>query len=118
MVIMHAMLIAAALAVPSLALAEAPPAPSEIRLSQAEIDQVLADAARKREARPQQHVDEEPQGRQVHGEVGFEVGSGGYRSVYGTTALELPDGGFAVLSFQTGRSRRDVDYYIPDDQQR
>ena len=111
------MLIAAASAVPSLALAEAPPAPSEIRLSQAEIDQVLADAARKREARPQQVI-EDPQGRQVHGEVGFEVGSGGYRSVYGTTALELPDGGFAVLSFQTGRSRRDVDYYIPDDRQR
>ena len=103
---------AALIAVPSLASATPPAAPSEIRLTQAEIDQVLADAARKREARPQAVVDE-LQGRKVHGEVGFEIGSGGYRSVYGTSALELPDGGFAILSFQTGRSRRDVDYLIP-----
>ena len=115
--ILPTMLVAAVIAAPSLGLAEAPAARSEIRLSQAEIDQVLADAARKREARPQE-VDAEPQRRQVHGEVGFEVGSGGYRSVYGTTALELPDGGFAILSFQTGRSRRDVDYFIPDDHHR
>ena len=103
---------AALIVVPSLAPAATPAAPSEIRLTQAEIDQVLADAARKREAGPQQVVDE-PQQRKIHGEVGFEVGSGGYRSVYGTTALELPDGGFAILSFQTGRSRRDVDYLDP-----
>ena len=116
-VILRTMLVAAMIAVPSPASAEAPAPSSEIRLSQAEIDQVLADAAQKREARPQP-VDGEARGRQVHGEVGFEVGSGGYRSVYGTTALELPDGGFAILSFQTGRSRRDIDYFIPDDRQR
>lgn len=104
--------VAALIVAPSLASAAAPAAPSEIRLTQAEIDQVLADAARKREAGPQRAVIDQPQGRKVHGEVGFEVGSGGYRSVYGTTALELPDGGFAILSFQTGRSRRDVDYLI------
>ena len=104
---------AALIVVPSLAPAATPAAASsEIRLTQAEIDQVLADAARKREAEPQQVVDE-PQQRKIHGEVGFEVGSGGYRSVFGTTALELPDGGFAILSFQTGRSRRDVDYLVP-----
>ena len=105
-------LFAALIVVPSLAPAATPAAPSEIRLTKAEIDQVLSDAARKREAGPQRVV-EEPQERKVHGEVGFEVGSGGYRSIYGTTVLELPDGGFAILSFQTGRSRRDVDYLDP-----
>ena len=99
---------------PSLTIAAAPAAPSEIRLTQAEIDRVLADAAHKREARPQP-VDAGPAERKLHGEVGFEIGSDGYRSVYGTSVLELPDDGFAILSFQSVRGRGQPGYYIPRD---
>ena len=105
-------LVLGSMTMPSCAIAAEPAAPSEIRLSQAEIDRVLADAARKRQARPQP-VAAAPPERKVHGEVGFEIGSDGYRSVYGTSALELPDGGFAILSFQTARGRGDQGYHIP-----
>ena len=114
---LRTILLLGSLAMPSLAFAAAPAAPaasSEIRLSQAEIDRVLADAAQKREARSRP-VDAAPPERKVHGEVGFEIGSDGYRSVYGTSALELPDGGFAILSFQTARRRGEQDYYLPRD---
>ena len=114
MVTFRTILLLASLAMPSLAIAATPAAPSEIRLTQAEIDRVLADAARKREARPQP-VDAAPAKRKVQGEVGFEIGSDGYRSVYGTTVLELPDDGFAILSFQTARGRGAPDYYMPRD---
>ena len=112
MVTFRTILLLGTLAMPSPASAAAPAAPSAIRLTQAVIDRVLADAALKREARPQP-VDAAPPERKVHGEVGFEIGSDGYRSVYGTSALELPDGGFAILSFQTARGRGDQGYYIP-----
>ena len=114
---LRTILLLGSLAMPSLAFAAAPAASSEIRLSQAEIDRVLADAAAKREARPRPlPIAGEPvEQRKVHGEVGFEIGSDGYRSVYGTSALELPDGGFAIVSFQTARRRGEQDYYLPRD---
>lgn len=76
----------------------ASPAPSEFRLSQEEIDKVLEEAARKRE-HPQPTV-EEPK-RQIHGEVGFSVGTGGYRSAYGTAIVPLDNDGFAIFSLDT-----------------
>ena len=112
MVMVRTILLLGLMAMPSSAIAAEPAAPSEIRLTQTEIDRILADAAHKREARPRP-VDAAPPERKVHGEVGLEVGSDGYRSVYGTSALELPDGGFAILSFQTARGRGDQGYYIP-----
>ena len=105
-------LLLGSIAMPSLALAAAPDAPAEIRLSQAEIDRVLADAARKRETGPQA-VLAEPEPRKMHGEVGVEVGSDGYRSIYGTSAVELPGDGLAVISFQTSRGRDTRGYYLP-----
>ncbi len=107
MLMLRAFLLLGSIALPSLATA----APSEIRLSQAEIDQVLAEAAEKREARSQT-IEAEPDKRRVHGEVGVEVGSDGYRSIYGTSALELSGGGVAIVSFQTSRGRDDRGYYI------
>jgi len=110
----RAILLLGSIAMPSLATAAGPAEPTEIRLSQAEIDRVLADAAEQREARAQP-IEAEPPTRMVHGEVGFAIGSDGYRSVYGTSALELPDGGFAVVSFQTARGRGERGYYFPRD---
>ena len=112
MVMVRTILLLGLMAMPSSAIAAEPVAPSEIRLTPAEIERVLADASYKRHARPQP-VDAAPPERKVHGEVGLEVGSDGYRSVYGTSALELPDGGFAILSFQTARGRGDQGFYIP-----
>ncbi len=96
---------AAALLSPSMAFAapESPaPLPSEIRLSDAEKEKVLEEAAAIRHERTAvQSVDETfagEAGRQVHGEVGFEVGTGGYRSAYGTAIVPLEDDGVAIIS--------------------
>ncbi len=42
--------------------------------------------------------------RRVHGEMGVEVGTGGYRSVYGTAVVPLGDNATAAFSFQDSRS--------------
>lgn len=93
-------LLAFAILAPSATFAAPEPTqpPSEIRLSQEEIDKVLEEAARKRE-HPQQTADDPK--RQIHGEVGFSVGTGGYRSVYGTAIVPLDNDGFAIFSLDT-----------------
>ena len=95
---------AAALFSPSMAFAapESPaPLPSEIRLSDSEKEKVLEEAAATRhERRAVQSVDDtaDEAGRQIHGEVGFEVGTGGYRSAYGTAIVPLEGDGVAIIS--------------------
>ena len=37
----------------------------------------------------------------IHGEVGFTVGTGGYRSAYGTAIVPLKDDGVAIISLGT-----------------
>ena len=89
----------------------APATPTEHRLSPAEVERILEEAARKREGRsvvdPAQVVADESEeakpGLPVHGEVGVSIGTGGYRSVYGTAFMPLPDDGFAILSFESSR---------------
>jgi len=92
----------------------APPMPSEHRLSEAEIEQVLDAAARKREGHgPSGDVaapDEDRLPPAIHGEVGFAVGTGGYRSAFGTAIVPLPGDGMAVLSFGTDRYKFDHDF--------
>jgi len=94
----------------------APAAPAEHRLSEAEIEKILNEAARKREA-PAPIVDvtapdEEQAGMPIHGEVGFAIGTGGYRSAFGTAVVPLANDGFAAFSFETNRFRpRDFRYY-------
>ena len=97
-----------ALAAPVSAAAPTLAAPAEYRLSEAEIEKVLAEAARKREA---QALTATRTGPEIHGEVGFSIGTGGYRSIHGTAVVELPDDGFASFSFESsdfGRSGRHV----------
>jgi hypothetical protein len=37
-------------------------------------------------------------GRPIHGEVGFEIGTGGYRSAFGTAIVPLAGDGVAIIS--------------------
>ena len=106
-----ALLIAAAsLAWPAMAGAQDPvPASStsdERRLTPQQVEAILAEAAAKREAaagRPTlESPDEEadaPATPQVHGEVGFGIGTGGYREAYGTAIYPLGKEGVAAISF-------------------
>ena len=79
------------------------------RLSDEQVEQVLAEAAAKREAA--ERAAEKPK-IAIHGEVGVEVGTGGSRAAYGTAFVPLGAENGAVLSFSTAtepdaRRRRD-----------
>ena len=97
------LIITAALLTPSLAQAQAsqPATASERRLSPQQIEEVLSEAAKKREATAIQDGPQpigpsaEPQ---VHGEVGFAIGTGGYREVFGSAIYPVGDGGAAAIS--------------------
>jgi hypothetical protein len=43
------------------------------------------------------------QDRRIHGEIGFTLGTGGTRSVFGTTMVPLGNDASAAFSFSTGR---------------
>ena len=86
--------------------AAAAPAPAQ-RLSDAEVARVLDEAARKREAAEAAAPERK---RIVEGEVGVEVGSGGYRSVYGSAFVPIGEEGGAMLTFS---NQSGGDYYGP-----
>ena len=102
------------LAAPALA-DPAPAMPSEHRLSDAEIQQVLDGAASRREsASPFGETATPEEGKlppPIHGEMGFAIGTGGYRSAFGTAVVPLPGDGVAVLSFGTDRFKSDFDRF-------
>jgi hypothetical protein len=97
-------LLAWSLILPGTALAAAdpvqptPPAPAEHRLSADQVEKILDDAARKRELA---EMSTEGTGPAIHGEIGFSVGTGGYRSAFGTAVVPLPGDGVAILSLGT-----------------
>jgi hypothetical protein len=106
----------AALLSPALAQAQAvPTSPTdERRLTPEQVEAVLAEAAKKAPA-PQTYVgapaivaDEDlPPARQVHGEVGVGIGTGGYREAFGTAIYPIGDDGVAAISFDfTGWGNR------------
>ena len=97
----------AALMAPAAAAAQASAPASttdERRLSPEQVEAVLADAAAKRAGSRTQVpadtsvADDEPPppAPQVHGEVGFTVGTGGYREAYGTAIYPLENGVVAI----------------------
>lgn len=113
----------AALIVPALASAQTPATPAsttdERRLSAEQVEAVLADAAAKRAASAKHAPsdiaiadgDLPPPPPQVHGKVGFGIGTGGYREAFGTAIYPLGDDGVAAISFDFvdwggGRFRR------------
>lgn len=90
-------LVAALLAAP---VAAAAPPTDDQRLTPAQIQQVLDDAAAKREAN-EQALDAAHAGPDVHGELGVEVGTGGYRSIFGTAVVGFGNSGGAIVSFDS-----------------
>lgn len=103
-----------ALLAPAMAAAQAsapaPAMPSEHRLSPAEIEKVLADAAARRKAAEQGAVADlgaDKPKPQVFGEFGVSVGTGGYREVFGTAIYPMEDGVAAIsLDFVDLGNRR------------
>jgi len=75
-----------------------PPLAPVHRLSDAEVDRILDAAAARREAARANDLDIDGGRPQVHGEVGFGIGTGGYRSAFGTAVVPFDDG-VAILSF-------------------
>lgn len=99
------LIVIAALLMPTSALAQAgapaPSPPAEHRLSPEQIEAVLAEAAKKREAaegKADPDAAEQAPRPQVHGEVGFSIGTGGYREAFGTAIYPLGDDGMAAIS--------------------
>ena len=107
---MSAAIAAAAIGCPGLALAQVAPSAAsptdERRLTPEQIEAVLAEAARKRAAAEKQvHVEQVAVDEaelspppQVHGEVGFSIGTGGYREVFGTGVYPIGEDGAAAIS--------------------
>jgi hypothetical protein len=104
------------LLLPALALAgqamAAEPAAGERRLSPEEVEKILDAASDRREAAAAAEAEKEKGKLPVHGEVGFTIGTGGYRSAFGTAVVDLPDGGVAAFSFGANRAR-DWDWNLP-----
>ena len=95
---------ASLLLIPAASPAQPAPEPGVHRLDQAAIQKILDDAAAKREAR-EKAIDKP--GLQIQGQVGFSVGTGGYRSAYGTAVVPLPGDGFAAISLGSEKGRYD-----------
>ncbi len=72
----------------------AAPAPiaDERRLSPAEVERILEEAAKKRVAA------DKPPARVIEGEVGVSVGTGGYREIFGTAVVPVGKDGTAIIS--------------------
>lgn len=101
------MIAVAALTIPAAAFAQVPTAPSsttdERRLTAEQVEAILAEAAKKREAAEarvpfESDAAEQQVKPQVHGEVGVAIGTGGYREVFGTAIYPLGDAGVAAIS--------------------
>jgi hypothetical protein len=109
MSMMSPMIAVAVLTVPAAAIAQTAGAASttdERRLSPAEVESVLADAAARRAApkgpAPSDIavVDDLPvPAPKVHGEVGFTIGTGGHRGAHGIAVYPLGENGAAAISF-------------------
>ena len=70
------------------------------RLSPAEVERILEEAARKRVT-----ADKLPP-RVIEGEVGVTIGTGGTREVFGTAVVPVGTKGTAIISIDAGESRR------------
>ena len=94
-----------ALSAPALGQQGAEPAASpsdERRLSPQQVEQVLAEAAARRSATEKRAADPESDELDlvppIYGEMGFGIGTGGYRSAYGSANYPLGQDGFASIS--------------------
>ena len=76
------------------------PAADVRRLSPAEVERILEEAARKRVAA------DKPPARAIDGEIGVTVGTGGIREVFGTAVVPVGQEGAAIISIDSAESRR------------
>ena len=72
----------------------------EHRLSPAEVQKILDEAAARRE------IVGDPEPRRIEGELGVAIGTGGYREAFGTAVVPLGQDGTAIFSFDTVDSNR------------
>jgi hypothetical protein len=77
--------------------------PGTVALSPEERAAVL-DAAASR--RPDESLPLNGDARQIHGEMGFEIGTRGTRTLFGSTVVPLGENGSAAFSFMTGQQGR------------
>lgn len=97
--------IGAITAEPAAAPVAAPPAVAPLEDTAAQIQRWLADSPTNLDDRDGQ-LDLRREDRQMHGEVGVAVGTGGYRSAYITSVMPLGDKGTLALSFSQDRNAR------------
>jgi hypothetical protein len=88
-------LLAAALLVPASAAAQERPV--EHKLSEAEKERLLDEAVERRELL--EEALPAPK-RRVHGEVGVAIGTGGFRSIYGSSVVPIGEEGSAAIAFE------------------
>ena len=87
--------------------APAPPAAAApLEDTAAQIQRWLADSPSNPDDRDGQLLDLRREDRQMHGEVGVAVGTGGYRSAYITSVMPLGDKGTLALSFSQDKNVR------------
>jgi hypothetical protein len=107
--IIPTLLMLSASAAQAVASSAAAPAGTVIRLTPAQIA-AIEDAKIAREGVAPVPVDSETSkpSREIHGEVGFGIGTRGYSEVFGTVVTPLGDNGVAAFSFsrQTYGRRR------------
>ena len=89
--------------------------PSEIRLSPEQVEQVLAETAERRAAAERKALEPEGDGLDlvppIYGELGLTIGTGGYRSAYGSAVFPMGEQGSAAISFSLDRSHEDSSMY-------
>lgn len=85
----------------ALLLAAPPAIADERRLSPAEVERILEEAARKRVAA------EKSPPRAIEGEIGVTIGTGGTREISGAAAVPVGENGTAVILIDAGETRRD-----------
>lgn len=82
----------------------AAPAGQVIRLSPEQKEALLADGSEEKvDAAQAQALGGDGSGRQIHGEVGFMIGTGGARGVYGVAAIPLGENATAIISYENTR---------------
>lgn len=71
------------------------------RLSPAEVERILEEAAQKRVAAERRAP------RAIEGEIGVTIGTGGTREISGAAAVPIGEQGTAIIMIDAGETRRD-----------
>lgn len=86
--------------------AATPPVVAPLEDTSAQIQRWLAESPTNPDDRDGRLLDLRREDRQMHGEVGVAIGTGGYRSAYITSVMPLGDKGTLALSFSQDKNAR------------